>query len=88
MRSCVQRGAPVRKPARGILQKHSHECSSDSPRLALQAKYGSADRYGQRKSALTPYVQLYKHSCISNAAFVDLCQKFTRYTKETHVGVS
>lgn len=43
MRRCVRRGAPVRKPTRGILQKHSHECSSDSPGPAAQAKYGSGE---------------------------------------------
>lgn len=59
MRGCMQRGAPVRKPARGILQKHSHECSSDSPRPALQDKCGSADRHGQGESTLSLYVQLY-----------------------------
>lgn len=77
MRSCVHRGAPVRKPARGILQKHSHECSSDSPRPALQAKYGSADHHGQGECSLTPYVQLYKQSYISYSAFVHLRQILT-----------
>lgn len=76
MRSCVQRGAPVRKPVWGILQKHRHNCSSDSPRPALQAKYGSADCHNQRESTLTPYFLLYWHSYISNPAFVDLCKTF------------
>lgn len=61
MRRCVRRGAPVRKPTRGILQKHSHECSSDSPGpAAAQAKYGSAETVMVGgESALSLDVQLY-----------------------------
>lgn len=89
MRNCIQRGAPVRKPLRGILQKHSHECSRDSPRPALQAKYGSADRHGQREYTLSPYFQRYQHSYISNPAFVDLCQKCTSNgTPRKHVNAN
>lgn len=51
MPGCMRRGAPVRKPARGILQKHSHECSSDS--LRLHCRTNTADLHGQGESTLS-----------------------------------